>query len=413
MTSQSAASATWWDRSWARFDRWTPFVLLAASTVMSLLNPDQPDGAWVGTLALVALGVAWIVSGHTLAPLERRRQPIWAVVYMAGLVGLAVALMSRDMIFFVFAISGFLQAGNLRPLPLVFVATGATSFAILYFTWGGFPPDTGGAVAFVAVLVIQTVLIGFGVAGGEKLAQLSEERRTTLASLEATMEQNEALQAQLIEQARDTGISQERQRLAREIHDTLAQGLTGIITQLEAAEQRQADLPAHRRHVRDATRLARDSLAEARRSVQALTPGPLEHERLPIVLHGHVEDVAERHGITAHLHVDGWDVSVPPEVEVVLLRIAQEALANVTKHADASVVGVTLSLLDDQVLLDVRDDGRGFCLDDALNTTGFGITSMRQRLAEIGGLLTLESEPGSGTAISAAVPLTTASTTDD
>lgn len=411
-SASASGAATWWDRSWAGFDRWTPYVLLAASSVMSLLNPEQPAGARVGTLALVGFAVAWIALGHTLAPLQRRRRPVYALVYLAGLLGLAIALMSRDMIFFVFAIAGFLQAGHLRPLPLVFVATGSTSLSILYFTWGGFPRETGEAVAFAAVLVIQTFLIGFGVAGGERLADLSEERRSTLAALEATMAENEALQSRLVEQARDAGVSQERQRLAREIHDTLAQGLTGIITQLEAAEQRQDDLPAHRRHVHDAVGLARESLAEARRSVQALAPGPLEHARLPAVLRAHVEDVAERHGFTAQLQVEAWEASIPSEVESVLLRITQEALANVAKHADASLVAVTLSLLDDQVLLDVRDDGRGFCLDRPGSPTGFGITSMRQRLAEVGGTLTLESEPGSGTAISAAIPLTAVGSTD-
>jgi signal transduction histidine kinase len=410
--ASGSGEATWWDRSWAVFDRWTPYALLAASAVMSLLNPEQEPGARVGTLVLVGVAAAWIRLGDTLAPVGRRRRQVHALVYLTGLLGLATLLMSRDTIFFVFAIAAFLQAGHVRPLPLVFVATGSTSLSILYFTWGGFPTETGEAVAFAAVLAIQTVLIGFGVAGGEKLAELSEERRSTLAALEATMAQNAALQSRLVEQARNAGVSEERQRLAREIHDTLAQGLTGIITQLEAAEQRHDDLPAHRRHVRDATRLARESLTEARRSVHALTPGPLEHARLPAVLREHVASVGHRHGLTVHVEVEGWDANVPAEVEVVLLRVAQEALANVVKHADASFVGVTLSLLDDQVVLDVRDDGRGFRLDRPRDRNGFGISSMRQRLTEVGGTLTLESEPGSGAAISAAVPRTDLRPTD-
>jgi signal transduction histidine kinase len=313
--------------------------------------------------------------------------------------------MSRDMIFFIFAISGFLHAAGLRPLPLVFVGTGSTSLSILYFTWGGWPQSIGAAVAFVSVLVIQTLLIGFGVVGGEKLSELSEQRRTTLAELEATMAENESLQAQLVHQAREAGIGEERRRMAREIHDTLAQGLAGVITQLEAADQSQHEPTTQRRHLDNAAALARQSLVEARRSVQALAPGALEHGRLPAALDQQVRDWSQLHGVPAELLVTGVTVSLSPQAEVALLRVAQEALTNIGKHANASRVGVTLSLLDDQVLLDIRDDGCGFDPGIAPKGSSFGLITMRQRLGELGGTLVVESRHGEGTAISAFVPV--------
>ena len=150
--------------------------------------------------------------------------------------------------------------------------------------------------------------------------------------------------------------------MAREIHDTLAQGLTGIITQLQAAEHAADDLAGWRRHFEAATRLARESLSEARRSVEALRPESLETGRLSEAL----AEVAGRwsalHGIPVQVTTTGTARPMQSEAEFALLRTAQEALANVAKHAQATRVGVTLSYMEHEVALDVRDDGRGFDL---------------------------------------------------
>lgn len=411
MTSANGHSAGW-ERYTAAFERWAPYGLLAVSAILSVLSPEQPAGAWMGTLALVGLAAVWIAVGHTTAATRRRTLPGSHLVYLVGLLGLAAVLMSRDIIFFIFAITGFLHAAGLRPLPLVFVGTGASSFLIQYFSWGGFPRTSGAGVAFVAVLVLQTFLIGFGIVGGEKLTELSEARRTMVAELEASMAENESLHAQLLHQAREAGISEERQRLAREIHDTLAQSLTGVITQLEAADQSDHDPLTRRRHLDNAAGLARQGLTEARRSVRALAPGALEHGRLPDALDQQVRDWSQLHAIPAETLVTGATVSLPTQAEVALLRVAQEALANVGKHAEASRVVVTLSGLDDQVLLDIRDDGCGFDASAVTNGSSFGLISMRQRLAELGGELTVESGLGAGTAISACIPIGARQTID-
>ena len=197
--------------------------------------------------------------------------------------------------------------------------------------------------------------------------------------------------------------------MAREIHDTLAQGLTGIITQLEAAQQTSHDAERERR-IGNAKRLARDSLAEARRSVQALRPRALENSRLPEALAGEVARWSATSGVPGEVETTGDARALHPEVEVTLLRVAQEALANVAKHAGASRAGVTLSYMEDVVSLDVRDDGAGFVPQAAPAASngslagGFGLIAMRQRVSRLAGQLEIESEPGAGTAVSASLP---------
>jgi len=232
------------------------------------------------------------------------------------------------------------------------------------------------------------------------IAELAEAN----AKLEAAIAENAGLHAQLLAQAREAGVLDERARMARELHDTIAQGLTGIVTQLEAARQ----VPQQRqRHLDTAVELARQSLSEARRSVRNLRPEPLDEMSLPDAL----ADVARRwsdlNALTAQVTTTGTARPMHPEIEGTLLRTAQEALANVAKHAAASRVGLTLSYMEDQVTLDVRDDGKGFdpaAVPEPAGGHGFGLTGMRQRLDRVAGRLEIESEPGSGTAVSASVP---------
>jgi len=238
------------------------------------------------------------------------------------------------------------------------------------------------------------------------LDELSETNR----KLQTTLAENEGLHRQLLTQAREAGILDERQRMAREIHDTLAQGLTGIVTQLQAAEQAAEQTPGDpsgwRRHFAAATRLARESLTEARRSVDALRPEPLETARLSDALAAVAANWSALQGTQVQVSTTGTTRPIQPEAEAALLRAAQEALANVAKHAEANRVGLTLSYMDNEVALDIRDDGKGF--DPEMNghpaAGGFGLVAMRQRIEALSGTLQIESEPGAGTAISASIP---------
>lgn len=398
-----------WERVGRLIGLFLPYVTLAVATLLSLLQPGSSGEELGGTVALAALAGVWVYVMYTRISGDKRQQPARMLVYYAGLMALAAALMARQPIFFVFAITGFFHASELRPWPLVFLGVGVTSLLINTLITG-FPWQTVESwFIFGTIIVFQTFAFGFGAYFSERLSQVSEQRRQAVARLEAALEENRGLQAQLLAQAREAGILEERQRMAREIHDTLAQGLIGIITQLEAFEGGQELQPDRKRHLENAKRLARESLREARRSVQALRPGPLEKGGLPQALLETAQSWSSLHGVRAEVTTSGDPIPLAPQVEAALLRTAQEALSNVAKHAQASRVGLTLSYMDELVVLDIRDDGVGFqALEPGEGAiAGFGLASMRQRLSQVGGSLEIESEPGGGTAISARVPLLT------
>lgn len=220
----------------------------------------------------------------------------------------------------------------------------------------------------------------------------------------------------LVEEARragrQAGVLRERQRMAHEIHDTLAQGFISIVTNLEAAEGTLPPDLGQSRHYLDQARLtARESLTEARRLVWALRPEPLESASLPEALERLVERWSGESGIAASVTVTGRPRPLSPEIEATLFRTAQEALANVRKHAGASRVALTLSYMGNCVALDARDDGMGF---DPLRTAtevrertsgGFGLKGMRERLEQAGGSFSVESAPGEGTTLAVELPM--------
>ena len=220
----------------------------------------------------------------------------------------------------------------------------------------------------------------------------------------------------LVEEARragrQAGVLIERQRLAREIHDTLAQGFISVITNLTAAEVAQhpdAADTASSRHLQEARRTARESLAEARRLVWALRPS---HDRrsLSETLEELAKEWSEKSRVEARAVATGTPHSLLPEIEIALLRATQEALANVRKHARATKVNITLSYMDDRVVLDVLDDGVGFDPDRLKNSVGshdaggFGLVALRERVEHLGGTLVVESTPGEGTTIVVELP---------
>ena len=217
-----------------------------------------------------------------------------------------------------------------------------------------------------------------------------------VAAVQRALDENAALHAQLLVQAREAGVADERRRLAAEIHDTIAQGLTGIIAQLQVVAGA-PDLATARTHLESAAALARHSLGEARRSVHNLAPVELAAAGLPEALHKTVAEWGERTGVRAEFTVTGTAETLHEEVSATLLRIAQEALSNAARHARASRLGLTLSFMGDEVSLDIRDDGIGFdpaAVPARTRAGGFGLDGMRARAERIAGTLTVESEPG-------------------
>ena len=213
--------------------------------------------------------------------------------------------------------------------------------------------------------------------------------------------------ARLFDQSREVAALEERNRLAREIHDTLAQGLTGIVVQLEAAERLALKQPQRAAACLErAKQLARQSLEEARRSLWNLRPTPLERRSLQEALREEVVRFGEQDGLAAHFVVRGEERRLPPNDELHLYRIAQEALTNVRKHARARQVTVELVFGEEELRLTVADDGIGGVElnGDARRHAGLGLVGMRERAKLLGGELRIESPPGEGTRITVLVP---------
>jgi PAS domain S-box-containing protein len=217
--------------------------------------------------------------------------------------------------------------------------------------------------------------------------------------------ERQAAQEAQFRHTRELATLEERNRVARDIHDTLAQGFTGVILQLEAAEQALGDDPkAVRAHLASAKDLSRDSLQEARRSVSDLRPQALTGVSLEEALRGEVER-SRLNGRQASFNVSGDPRPLPPNIENGLLRVCQESLTNVNRHAGATNAWVDLSYGEQELLLSIRDDGTGFDPEPAVQKGGFGLRGMQERLALLGGRLSVSSQPGEGTTIAARVPI--------
>jgi signal transduction histidine kinase len=251
------------------------------------------------------------------------------------------------------------------------------------------------SVLYVAVAAITSLLAG----DLQRSLQQSAATAQALKDLSEQLEQRVEFQTTtLLAGEREKAMLAERTRLAREIHDTLAQGLVGIIVQLEAAQQAtRAHQPAADQHIDLATRMARESLAEARRSVWNLRSGALERGDLRHALMHLVERFAHPH-ISASWSCIGEWVELPADIESALLRVAQESLANVARHSEASHVRVTLQCATTLVVLVIHDDGVGFgsalTQADAATSSSFGIMGMRERIASLSGELTLSDAHG-------------------
>jgi two-component system NarL family sensor kinase len=211
--------------------------------------------------------------------------------------------------------------------------------------------------------------------------------------------------ARLFAESTRLGAVEERNRLAREIHDTLAQGLTATALQLESADAL-LDAGSERAHepLRRALSLTRSNLEEAKRSVLDLRAAPLEGRPLSEALRALVDRWEAQTGISARYRAVNGSRPLPPSVEAALYRICQEALTNVARHAEAERVIVRLVATPEQVRLAVEDDGRGF---ETSKVPGdrLGLIGMRERAEVLGGALEVYSEKGAGSRIEATVPL--------
>lgn len=326
------------------------------------------------------------------------RHPEWAerapmLVWFLGAGGFAWVLIGRDGAFIFLVYGLYPQVFSLLGRWAV---PGVVALTLLVFARVGdiTPGDPSSWLVNVGGSVILAVVVGMFV---NAIARQSQQRREALDALEAT-------RAELATTSRRAGVLAERERLARDIHDTVAQVFTGIVMQLEAAEQAlDTDPGTAGAHLDRARRSARDGLGELRRSVHALRPELLEGATLAQALDHTVRRWAEETGTAAAAATTGVAVTLHPDAEVALLRAAQEALANIAKHARATRATVTLSYAGDVVALDVDDDGVGFD-PAAAGNGGLGLTGMRERAAALGGRVAVESAFGRGTTVAVTLP---------
>jgi signal transduction histidine kinase len=357
----------------------------------------------------VALGTAVIlVDGY---PLANRAVAITAILGMAALYFPAARpLIARDeqgdrslltalayLLLFGTAVAGVPVATWLMFLiiPLFFMLVPLRRAVALVLVANLIPvllelrADPGGIMMDLVIAVISTaagVCIGVWIT---RMAELSEQRAQLIAELEAN-------RAEVARLSHEAGVAAERTRLAGEIHDTLAQGFTSIITLVQAADPSLRD-----ERLALAVRTARENLAESRALVAALSPTALADASLPEAVRRSAARFTEEAGVPAPVRITGSVYGLPTRKEVVLLRAAQEALTNVRRHAHAREVAVLLAYSPSVVRLVVRDDGCGI---ESGTSHGFGLSGMSARAAQVNGTLTIRSDAGTGTTVELEIP---------
>lgn len=346
---------------------------------------------------IVALG-AWYASWHV--PRERAAGRVPSV-YLAGAGLLWLALLAVDSSFLLVGLNVF------APYCMQTLRIGLTVVALCTGGWLWQRLVATGSLSWREIVIAAL----FAVSGFTAVGYISSLARTS-AERKRLIDQLEAAQAGRAAAERQAGMAAERQRLARDIHDTLTQGFASIVMLLEAAEALLPTGDPARRHVSQALRTARESLGESRRVVWALRPGQLGGGELPDALQRLAERLSDETGVHTEAVVTGTPRPLSPQAQTALLRVAQESLSNVRRHARAGRVSLTLSYMDDVVALDVQDDGDGFdagriaALEEQL--AGVGLKAMRERVEELGGRLVVESTPGEGTTVAATLPSQTA-----
>ena len=377
-------------------------VGLTLFVVVRALFADDPS-----EVGITVLAVAFLACYGAGIAAARRHLPTWArVVWLVVLLALWVGLstLTPDAAFLAFPLF-FLELHVLAApiaVPLVVVTFGLS-------VWGTATHLGLEVGSILGPLISAGVAIVLGL-GYRAMSQETHERQALILDLVATREE-------LATASREAGTRAERERLAREIHDTVAQGLSSIQMLLHAAERDVTDDQVRER-LRLARKTAAENLGETRRFIRELTPPALDAQTLPAALSRLARattEQAEQAGspVRVDFVVSGDAVMLPMATDAALLRIAQGSLANVLQHADATVASLTLSYLGDEIALDVVDDGVGFDparigASAAAEIGDFGLRAIRRRAEQLGGTLDVEAAPGEGTALSVRIPVVVA-----
>ncbi|MFF1635253.1 sensor histidine kinase [Leifsonia sp. NPDC058248] len=363
-------------------------ALIVLVVARALLAPTDNSGAVI-VLSLILAATYGI--GAFLARPARRAGRTWRLVWLAALtIEWAVLLWlipeAAYLVFPLFFLYLHLLGrwwGSVAILISTLVAITALGIHDGWTVGGVVGPLVGAGVA---------LLIGLGY---QALAREAAQRERLMSELLET-------RGQLAATEHESGVLAERARLAREIHDTLAQGLSSIQMLLYAAERADPDRPGVE-HIRLARETAAANLADARRFIQELTPPELDDHGLGGALRRLAESQWSAQGLDVSVRVSDT-VALPMHLQTALLRIAQGAIANVIQHAHATTAAISLEVDHDELRFTIVDDGTGFDpLAATASRTGksdsFGLQATRERVQQLGGTLTVDSAPGRGTAL--------------
>jgi signal transduction histidine kinase len=385
--------------AWRRwFWLWDLYFALGfvAVTIALLADDDAATVDHVVSVGAVGAMAIWYFAYGRAAIAADHEVPRWrGRIFMLGVVALLVTgvLFQQTMSFALFAVCpmAFMSLDlreailvvvpvNMLPVLAALAEDGPRAMLLQFF------PGTLFTITFA-------ILLGTWIT---RIVSQSQERAVLIRELEQSREEIGRL-------SREAGVAAERSRLAAEIHDTLAQGFTSLVTLVQAAESElDSDVEKARRHLTLAARTARENLTEARALVAGLTPAALGTGSLDQAIRRQLERFADESSITVTYHADEESVALPTVLEVVLLRMAQESLTNARKHSQATEVTITLRVNENCVSMRVADNGVGFDTDRLAD--GFGLRGMRNRAAQVGGRLTVHSGDG-GTAVELEVPI--------
>ncbi len=399
---EHAGSAHAWERlrSWWHAGFAATVAVTAAWSAVELEDDLPRLLTMMGLLGCFALWYSLTPGKFESAPEGNCKVPFkhrGGLVYLAGAFSLFAAAA------FVYPGAGFLLFVlvphcfmMLRPRPAFVAVIGMTAVNVgAQLAYSRFDAATVASLSLFGVLTLLLALLLGGYIN--KIIEQSYLRAALIEELERT-------RAELAEINREAGALAERERLAQEIHDALAQGFTSVIMLVQAARAalERDDLPAVRRQLAIAEPAARDGLAEARSLIGALVPPALQGASLTEAVRRACDDLGTRFGFTANLEVEGEAIALSHNAEIVLLRAVQEALANVGRHARANSARVVLAFGENVATLVVTDDGIGF---DPEQAVGFGLGQLRSRAAQVGGQAEISSTVGDGTTVRVTIPL--------
>lgn len=381
-------------------------MAITAATVLAEWSRGPASAAT--QVALGALLVAWYSFWIVRRGRDVAGSRALGALYFGVVALLWIALLALSRVHELLFPAVFVQVLGYLPWRAAIVAAALATVVVhapQAVRTGGVDPEHA-VYALVGLGVLTLIILSL-----RAITEQSHRRQQLIDSLEATREE-------LARMERRAGMLEERQRLAGEVHDTLAQAFTSIAMLLEAAQAAvKSGAAGAAGHVEQALQASRDGLREARRVVWALRPESLERGSLGDALIRAAAQLGEQTGIAARTVLTGEARPLEAELEVTLLRAAQEALANVRRHARARQVTVTLSYMDDVVALDVCDDGVGF--DPASLPAepgrhgGLGLLAMRERVEMLQGSLTVESAPGRGSTLVVELPTRPRVTAED